>query len=128
VRRRALSLLILLVALAALAAGLSSVAGARDDDVRRSGNCTRGSDWKLKLSHEDGRIEVEYEVDQNRSGVRWVVRLRHNGSQFARTVRRTRPPSGSFEVRRLVGNRAGTDRISATATRRAETCRGSASI
>ena len=36
--------------------------------VRVSGVCTQGSSAKLKLSREDGRIEVEFEVDQNRNG------------------------------------------------------------
>ncbi|HUF58536.1 MAG TPA: hypothetical protein VMR89_03490 [Actinomycetota bacterium] len=41
---------------------------ARDGDVIRRRACSRNSDWKLKLSEENGRIEVEYEVDQNDDG------------------------------------------------------------
>ena len=50
------------------AAMLSLPAGvaAKDGDVIREGNCTGRSDWKLKLSPENGRIEVEFEVDQQR--------------------------------------------------------------
>src|SRR5215207_9396181 len=51
---------------------------AKDGDVIRRGACSGTSDWKLKLSEEDGRIEVEYEVDQNRVGDTWRVRIRHD--------------------------------------------------
>ncbi len=51
---------------------------AKDGDVIRRGACSGASDWKLKLSEEDGRIEVEYEVDQNRVGDTWRVRIRHD--------------------------------------------------
>ena len=34
---------------------------------------------KLKVKHDDGRIEVEFEADQNRNGVRWNVEFRRNG-------------------------------------------------
>ena len=70
--------------------------------VRVSGVCTQGSSAKLKLSREDGRIEVEFEVDQNRNGVPWKVALRRNGTLVASTTARTHGPSGSFSVRRLI--------------------------
>ena len=59
---------------------------------------------KLKLSEEDGRIEVEFEVDQNRNGVRWSVVLRRPTTVLVRTTRVTRAPSGSFELRRVVAD------------------------
>jgi hypothetical protein len=49
---------------------------AKDGDVLVRGTCTGASSSKLKLSPEDGLIEVEFEVDQNRNGVRWTVVLR----------------------------------------------------
>jgi hypothetical protein len=102
------------VALAlALAAG--PAAGKRGD-VRVAGSCTGASTSKLKLSEEDGRIEVEFEVDQNRNGARWIVVLRHDGARFARLARTTRPPSGSFEARVLVQNAPRADGFSARAT------------
>jgi hypothetical protein len=68
------------------------------------------------LSDEDGRIEVEFEVDQNRNGVRWNVQLLQNGKRIARMTRVTRPPSGSFEARVLAGNAARADAFRARAT------------
>lgn len=54
--------------LATLAA--APAAQAKEGDVIRRGSCSAASDWKLKLSEEDGRIEVEFEVDQNVVGRR----------------------------------------------------------
>ena len=64
---------------------------------------------------EDGRLRVEYEVDQNVNGDRWRIVLRHNGDKFADVMRTTKPPSGSFEVRRVVANRRGEDDFQARA-------------
>ena len=57
----------------AAAVALPSVAAAKSGDVRRAGTCNTSATSKLKLSPENGRIEVEFEVDQNRRGVRWRV-------------------------------------------------------
>ena len=119
----------LAVASALLAGATSSLARDGDDGVRRSGDCTGRTDWKLKAKHDDGLIEVELEVDQNRSGVSWNYRLRRNGRTVARGARVTRPPSGSFSVERRIANPAGIDRISAVARRAGgETCRASLRI
>lgn len=105
-----------------------SAAPAKDPEVRVSGNCTKASSAKLKLSTEDGQVEVEFEVDQNRVGRRWSVVLRQNGAVIRRLTRVTRAPSGSFEARVLAPNRAGVDRFIATATRPGETCTARASF
>ena len=99
---------------------------AKDGDVIRRGECTARSDWKLKLSPENGRIEVEFEVDQNRNGHKWNIRMKRNGNVFWRGARTTKAPSGSFEVRRLTRNGAGTERVVVRARnpRTGEVCRG----
>jgi hypothetical protein len=99
------------VALAAAPAGV-----AKDGDIRVRGTCTKASTSKLKLSEENGRIEVEFEVDQNRNGVRWNVVLLQNGRRIARMTRVTRGPSGSFEARVLAANTSGKDTFRARAT------------
>ena len=95
----------LAVAVAATTAAVA-VPGAlaKDGDVRVKGTCTTAATSKLKLSAEDGGIEVEFEVDQNRNGVPWRVTLRRNGSLVASTTATTRAPSGSFSVRRVVAD------------------------
>lgn len=114
---------------AALAALVAEPVAAKDGDgVRVAGTCTKGSSAKLKLSREDGRIEVEFEVDQNRVGVPWRVVLRQNGTVVARVAKVTRAPSGSFETRTVSRDAAGTDRFVATATRSGEVCTARASF
>ena len=119
---------VLTLALGMLALTTASVASAKGGHgVRVSGTCTQSSTAKLKLSREDGRIEVELEVDQNRNGVPWRVTIRRNGSLVASTRAVTRGPSGSFSVRRLVAGAHGT--VAAVATRASgERCAAHASI
>jgi hypothetical protein len=105
-------------------------ASAKDGEVVRRGNCTGATDWKLKAKPDDGRLEVEFEVDSNRNGQVWSVRMTDNGVQVFSGTRTTQPPSGSFSVERRIANRAGVDTIRARATnaRTGEVCRGSLQI
>ena len=113
-----------LVATTLVAAPMAT--SAKDGDVIRRGDCTARSDWKLKLSPENGRIEVEFEVDQNRNGQKWNIKMKRNGNVIWRGARTTRPPSGSFEVRRVTPNGAGAERIVVRARNAStgEVCRG----
>lgn len=115
------------LAIASLGAG---PALARDGDVVRRGGCSAGSDWKVKLGPRSSRIETEFEVDSNRVGQVWSVRIAHNGLTVFAGSRATLAPSGSFTVRTVVPNRAGTDSITATAVNRAtgERCTGRAAV
>jgi hypothetical protein len=99
--------------------------GTRDDDrVIRTGSCSAGADWKLKVKTDDGRLEVEGEIDSNTAGQRWRWTLRHNGSVSDRGVATTTPRSGSFEVERKVVDLAGTDTLAFRAVRDGQVCRG----
>lgn len=100
---------------------------ANDADVITRGPCSASSDWKLKASPENGRIEVEGEVDSNVNGQRWSWQLSHNGELSARGAKTTTAPSGSFDVRRLVVNANGADKIGFRAKnhKTGEVCRGS---
>ena len=122
--------LALLTATVLLAAAAPAAAKDDDREVIRRGGCSGASDWKLKAKNDDGRIEVEFEVDQNRSGHRWRVVLRRDGNRFFRGIRTTRPPSGSFEVERHTRNPAGRDRIVGRAVnlRTGEVCRGALTL
>lgn len=100
---------------AALGLLAGPAAAANDADVIREGSCSGASDWKLKLSPENGRIEIEFEVDQNVVGDVWTVVIKDNGIRVFRGERTTVAPSGEFEVRRLVTNLAGSDFVVAKA-------------
>ena len=102
--------LTIITALLAITVALPAVAPAKNNPgVLRTGSCSGlGADWKLKAKHDDGRIETEFEVDQNVVGRRWNVVIRRNGVVVFRGARITRPPSGSFSInRRIPTPRAG---------------------
>jgi hypothetical protein len=120
----ALTGLLIVLASTATAAGTKGGRG-----IVKSGTCSAHSTWKLKAKNDDGRIETEFEVDQNRVGKRWHVKIARNGSVAFNGIRRTLAPSGSFEVRRLLAASAAT-RIVATAKslNTGETCRAALSL
>jgi hypothetical protein len=94
-----------------------------------AGRCTDGSTAKLKVKPDDGRLEAEFEVDQNRNGVTWSVVLRRNGNVAVSTRATTRGPSGSFSVERKIADGAGSDRVAARATSPSgEVCTASVTI
>jgi hypothetical protein len=97
--------------------------GGGGNDVRASGPCATGT-WNLKVKPDDGRIEVEAEIDTNRVGQVWNWRLSDNGAQFASGSSTTAAPSGSFSVERRTANRPGADTVRLTATRGTVTCHG----
>ena len=113
--------------LAAMPLASADAAPARHggDVVRASGVCSGGSAvWKLKAKHDNGAIEVEYEVDSNVSGQVWTVRLKDNGERFFAGKRTTAGASGSFTVQDRTANRAGDDVIRARAVYGDQLCRG----
>lgn len=124
--------LTVITALLAIAVALPAVAPAKNNPgVVRTGACSGlGAHWKLKAKHDDGRIETEFEVDQNVNGRRWNVVIRRNGVVVFRGARITRPPSGSFSINRRIANAAGRDRIVATARSVAggAVCRGAVTV
>jgi hypothetical protein len=119
--------LTVLIALLAVALAPPAVASSqRSPDILRSGTCSGGGTWKFKGGIDDGQLDVEFEVDQNRNGRRWSVVITRDGTRVFRGVRITRPPSGSFEISRRFRNPAGRDRLVAVARNRADgrVCRG----
>ncbi len=121
---------IALVASFALVLVPAGIAAAGTSDVVRRGSCGGNSEWKLKLSPQNGGIEAEFEVDQNVTGDRWRVRIRHDGDLAFGGVRRTHGDSGSFDVRIVENDNAGSDRFRARATNLStgEVCVGTATF
>src|SRR5436190_12186227 len=87
-----------LAAVIVLASGAPALAAG--SDVVHRGSCSRHSTWKLKAKPDDGRIEVEGEVDSNRNGQKWRWRIRHDGWVSFSGKATTKAPSGAFSVSR----------------------------
>lgn len=99
----------------ALAVTGTPVANAASDATVRTGRCSGSAHWKLAVKPDNGRLQVEYEVDSNTAGQRWRVGIRDNGLLVARTTATTAGRSGSFSVERRIANRPGSDHIVARA-------------
>jgi hypothetical protein len=113
------------VALVAGGIAVSAPAEAKSARVVVAAHCsTTHTVGKLKAHADNGRIEVEWEIDSNRNGQRWSWTLRHDGVLKSSGIRTTLAPSGSFSVDRFMTNATGIHRISATAKnlRTGETC------
>lgn len=126
--RRTQALLSAATAITVVAGGLVLAAPAEAKGSRATivrGDCSGATNWKLKAKPDDGRMEVEFEVDSNRTGQRWSFTIRHDGAVKASGRRTTTAPSGSFSVERRLVDAPGAHRFTATATnlRTGEICR-----
>jgi hypothetical protein len=99
--------------------------GGGDDRVIKTGTCTDGAHWKLKVKTDDNGLEVEGEVDSNSSGQTWSWKIKDNGSVAAKGSATTAGRSGSFSVERRIADKSGTDNIAFRATRNGQVCSGS---
>ena len=114
-----------LLALGAPALASHGSGGGGDDDrVIKTGSCSDGARWKLKVKTDDGRLEVEGEVDSNTSGQSWGWKIKDNGSVAAKGSATTSGRSGSFSVERKIPDRAGTDTIVFKASHAGQVCSG----
>ena len=82
-------------------------------EVRVAGKCGSGATSKLKLKNDDGAIEVEFEVDQNRSGPAWKVTIVRERKVVVRPSATTSGRSGSFSVERKISDLDGADLVTA---------------
>ncbi len=98
-------------------------------EVRVSGVCGSGASSKLKLKADDGRIELEFQVEHGRGGVVWRVALVRERRVVWKGAATTARRSGSFEVRRTFDDLPGTDTVVARAWGPAGTsCRATATL
>ena len=108
----------LLTATLPLVTAGSAQASGGDGRVINTGSCSGSTDWKMKAKPDDGRIEVEAEIDSNRTGQRWRWVLKHDGGVTARGTSVTRGRSGSFSVERRTVDADGPDRFTFRAVNR----------
>jgi hypothetical protein len=124
----ALTLSTLALPLAAMAPATASHAGG--GAVRTHGGCDGPAVWHLKAKPDNGRIELEAEVDSNHVGQVWDWTIKHDGGTATKGSGTTRGASGSFTVKRRMSDKAGTDHFVFRAERRATgaVCRGTVSL
>ena len=108
---------------ASLPAFAAAPANAGDDNEKiRTGSCSGSADWKIKVKPDDGRLEVEAEIDSNQRGQNWRWRLKRDGKLVERGTSTTRGRSGSFEVERKVSNSRGQDSFKFRARHNGQVC------
>ena len=111
----------------ALAAAPALAQGGRPG-VQATGNCTNGGTWKLKAKPDNGKLDVQFEVDTNVAGQVFTVKITDGATVVFKGTKTTAGPSGSFSVARLTANQAGQDTITAVARRVGNTCTGTVRI
>jgi hypothetical protein len=124
----ALTLTTLALPLAAMAP--ASASHDRAGAVRTHGGCGGPAVWKMKAKPDNGKIQLEAEVDSNHAGQVWTWTIKHNGNTSAKGSSTTHGASGSFTVARRLSNRAGKDHFVFRAERRATgaVCLGTISL
>ncbi len=112
--------------LLAPSAGLAS----GSDDIRNAGKCDGGSTSKIKVKPDDGRIEVEFEVDQNVNGEKWKVKIKDNDEVVFSGSAKTKAPSGSFSIEQRIDDQPGSDKVVAVGRNKGdgERCTATATI
>lgn len=104
VLRRTTTLLGASVAASALVVGTTTLpASAADREFRYA-----GAEVDYEVEKDDGRFEVEVDLDDAKPGSRWRVRLWHDGKRYHNKVHRA-DGDGEFEIERNRPNTAGKD-------------------
>jgi hypothetical protein len=103
----------------------ASHGGGNDNRVVKTGTCSDGAHWKLKVKSDNSALEVEGEVDSNKAGQTWSWKIKDNGATAAKGSATTGGRSGSFSVGRRIADKAGTDNVTFRATRNGQVCSGS---
>jgi hypothetical protein len=125
---RARATVTLAAVVASVSAAVPAVAADGADEARAKGTCGAGARMELRLEADDGRIEIEVDVDTRRGRAPWRVVLVHERRVAWKGAVRTRS-GGSFELRRRVTDLPGADTVSARAWGPAGvTCRAAATL
>lgn len=95
------------------------------------GSCSGGPGaWRLSVDRRDGgRLRVRFRIEEAHEDQSWQVFLSDNGVRIFSGTRRT-DEHGELRVTKLTANRAGSDRIAASAVNSASgaTCSGSVTL
>jgi hypothetical protein len=109
---------------------LAAPAEAKGTGVHAAGHCSARTVSAIKAKQSNSRIEIEFQVDSNRNGQRWSVKIRQDAALKMSGVRRTVAPSGAFTVVARIADAPGVHRITGVATNltTGEVCRATVSI
>lgn len=128
-------LLLALATVCAILAGTAASAGESYSPraVKKNGSCSGPTNWTLVLRQGDpGKLIVIFSAQGGPSGQRWTIFISDTASGTTYQVyagNRTSGTGGSFRVRKVTKNRAGTDHISVGASAaKGEICNARASI
>ena len=111
-----------------LMATIAAGAALATASVLAMGTCSAGARWDLNLEREFGVIDIDFEIDAATPGEKWTVSITRNGSKVLK-VSQVADAEGEIDVNHMVRDRAGSDRISVTATSASgQSCRGSLRI
>ena len=126
---RALTFIVVVLAVAAPSAAARSADHGGGGDVRVAGTCSSGAESRLRLKAEDDGIEVRFELEQRRTTGAWSVKLVHERRVVWKTSARTTSGDRSFELRRTLPDLPGSDTVSVqTWGPRGLTCRATATL
>lgn len=67
-------------------------------DVRRSGQCSADSVWRLRIRVKDDRSRIKWQVKTAVAGENWTYAITDNGVEVAAGTRQTRGRSADFTV------------------------------
>lgn len=115
------------VVLLTLSATLSASAGG--DRVRRRGSCAGPGDWELIVRRRSATtLQVRFKIDDVDSGETWQLFVSDNGVRVYSGTKTAH--DGEVRVRKLIADRAGTDRVAASGVNADDgtTCTGSVSF
>jgi hypothetical protein len=117
-------------ATAGLIIGSGILAAPASAEIERSdrGTCRSGAIWDLDVERDDGRLEVDFDVDRARPGDTYRVTVKvNNRTVMTRTLRADR--DGDFWFNRSFRDSRGPDTVSVRAVSpRGDVCRGSVRI
>lgn len=94
----------LLAAPVSLVGAAPASAGPEQDREFRVG----GAEVEFEVEKDDGRFEIEVDIDDAKPGSKWRVVLRHDGKRFHKRTHRA-DGDGEVEIDRKRGNTRGKD-------------------
>ncbi len=90
--------------------------GGPTTEVRAGATCGKGASARLRLRQHDGRIEVEFDVQNDRTSAVWQLVVVQEGRVVWRGRAPNPAPGGSLSAHHTISSLTGADRITTRAT------------